>query len=224
MPLTHDVLTTRLGAPVRVAGHSAGTRAVPDRRRPHGSRRPAGRIRSAANRAYMRLNPPHGPGRLLPGGDDQFPLRTRMPTTVLACALCRRVCRRRSSAGADRRYAFHQRNQRPTVVRFRARDADAKGQAGPSFFGPHCRPCDLGRAQTETPLAQRGREVSVGLNRIPVSAGGRANEADADELPLLVHAAQVRVLDDAGPVGGGEARYLDGLPAVAVDQPDVSVR
>lgn len=92
------------------------------------------------------------------------------------------------------------------------------------FFGPRCRPCDLGRAQTEAPLAQRAGGVSVGLNRIPVSAGGLARGADADELPLLVHAAPVRILDDAGPVGGGEARYLDGLPAVAVDQPDVSVR
>ncbi|MER7569117.1 caspase family protein [Streptomyces sp. NPDC097941] len=104
------------------------------------------------------------------------------------------------------------------------RSSSEKVGARSKLFGPRCRPCGLGRAPTETSLAQRAREVSVGLIRIPVSAGTRAHEADADELPLLVHAAPVRVLDDSGPVGGGEARYLDGLPAVAVDQPDVSVR
>src|SRR6185436_6715276 len=65
-------------------------------------------------------------------------------------------------------------------------------------------------------------DVAVGEvlphHRVGVGAGVAAAGADRYELPLLVGAVPVGVLDDVGTVRCGRSLHLDGLVAVAVDQ------
>ncbi|CAM5664920.1 hypothetical protein SGRIM128S_07344 [Streptomyces griseomycini] len=71
-------------------------------------------------------------------------------------------------------------------------------------------------------LRQRARRRPAVARREIARAGGAG--ADLDELPLLVGAAPVVVLDDVRVVGGGGALHLEGLVAVARDEPHVAVR
>ncbi len=81
----------------------------------------------------------------------------------------------------------------------------------------------LSEAQPAVGLRQRARgRPAVGRREI-ARAGGIA-AADLDELPLLVGAAPVVVLDDVRVVGGGAALYFEGLVAVARDEPHIAVR